>query len=329
MHQVAERWVRDEPGNRVALDLLASSYRKLADELPLVGDHVAARADYLKAIEIGRKVLADEPGNMVFQRHLGIALEDLAGVAYTEHSIAEARSLYGEAERLFLAESEADPDVLDTQFRLIRAQTRFASLERDESQFERASELFGRALERMSRLHREGRLDGPDAVTEQQIRNLREEIAACALGPAALGDLDALRSRPPREVCLMLPIRARARAEQGRPAEALAAAAALCDLQLDRANDLYAQARALGLCLRLLGDRRWSTATPPVPTPEWQALHGRCADRAVAVLTLAIERGLDPAGAIVLDDTLAPLRGHPGYQKLADRLREPPPSPGQ
>ena len=80
MHDLAERWVNDEPANLSARDLLASSYRKLADERRIVGDHDAARRNYLKAIAIGHEVLAADPGNFIFKRHLATAADDLAGV---------------------------------------------------------------------------------------------------------------------------------------------------------------------------------------------------------------------------------------------------------
>ena len=56
---MAARWVSNEPGNLRALDLLATSYRKLADERKLVEAYGAARESYLKAIAINRKVLSE------------------------------------------------------------------------------------------------------------------------------------------------------------------------------------------------------------------------------------------------------------------------------
>jgi tetratricopeptide (TPR) repeat protein len=325
MHDLAERWVDDEPGNRVALDLLASSYRKLADERKLVEDYDAARANYLKAIAINREVLAEEPGNVAFKHDLAIALDDLAGVEATQYHVEEALALFDEAQRIFAAQVEADPEDMDSQFRLQRTLSRAAGLERDEQRFARASEHYGQALERLLKLDRAGRLTGPSRAKERQFRELRDQIAACALGPSALDDLDAVRSRPLREACLLLPIRVRALAAQRRPDDVVAAATALCALPAATAEDLYGQARALGSCLRHLDDRRWA----PADSPRWQALRRQCADRAVAALNLALERGFDDVRFIVFDETLAPLRGHPGYQKIADRLGQPSRSPGR
>jgi hypothetical protein len=44
----------------------------------------------------------------------------------------------------------------------------------------------------------------------------------------------------------------------------------------------------------------------------------------VTALGLALDHGLNDFGAVFYDEALAPLRGHPGYLKLVEGLREPP-----
>jgi tetratricopeptide (TPR) repeat protein len=328
MHNLAEDWVADEPDNLLARDLLSTSYRKLADERKLVEDYAAARADYLKAIAIGRTVLVNDPGNIVFKRHLGIALDDLAGVAYTQYRIDEARALFQEAETLFLSQIEADREDFDARIRLIWALSRLATLERDDLQLARAVELYRRVLDELKQLERQGQVVGTEKSRERQIHALSAEIEACSLGLAALGDLEAVRTRPPRQACLLLPLCLRVLAAQGRPSEALAAAATLCDLKLDTADDLYAQGHALAACLRFFdAPHRLDTDTPAA---EWNALRSRCADQAVAVLTQALARGFTDSQSLRVDEALAPLRGHPGYRNLVDqhRGRPQPPGPG-
>ena len=210
MHDLADRWVNDEPANLSARDLLASSYRKLADERRIVGDHDAARRNYLQAIAIGHEVLAADPDNFIFKRHLATAADDLAGVAQSQGQIAEARGLFEEAQRFLAEQVEADPEDLESQFRLIRVELRLARLERDDFQFTRAAVLFGRALERRRRLDQNTRFGGVRAPKNQEIALLRSEIAACALAPQALADLGFARAQSPTEACLLLMIRFRA-----------------------------------------------------------------------------------------------------------------------
>jgi tetratricopeptide (TPR) repeat protein len=324
MHDLAERWVDDEPANYAARDLLASSYRKLADERRIMGDHDAARAHYLKAIAIGHEVLAADPDNFIFKRHLATAVDDLAGVAQSQGQIAEARALFEEALRLLTEQAEADLEDLESQFRLIRVVLRLARLERDELQFDRAAALFSRALEERQRLNQKTHSGGTEAPRNQEIDLLKTEIAVCAVAPRALADLEFARARPPAEACLLLMIRFRTMAAQGRRPECLATAAALCDLAVDEASDLFLQAQTLVTCIRQLDDHRWTTP----PEPERQTLRRRCADTAVAALNRSIDPGLDNLPASTLEDLFFPLRDHPGYRKLADRLRTPgPPLP--
>ena len=118
----------------------------------------AARDNYLKAIAIGHEVLAADPGNFIFKRHLATAADDLAGVAQSQGQIAEARALFEEAQRLLAEQVEADPEDLESQFRLVRVELRLARLERDDLQFARAAELFGQALEGRQRLNQKSAL---------------------------------------------------------------------------------------------------------------------------------------------------------------------------
>jgi tetratricopeptide (TPR) repeat protein len=317
MHELAEQWVQAEPANLLARDLLATSYRKLADERKLVGDFPAARAYYQSAIAIGRKALASDPDNSVFKRHLAVATDDLAGVAQNQGRIAEARALFEESERLFTEQIAADPEDLESQFRLGHVLSRWARLERDELQFARATELFRRAAVLQQQLDSQvrGGTSGPKA---QGTDLLKAEIAACELAPRALAEAGFALSRPAAEACLLLMIRVRALTGQGRESDALAAAGALCDLAVRDAAELYLQAQALSACVRQLDDSRW-TAASQAPRAE---LRGRCAQCAIAALTLAAQRGLDDVPSSAFQDILAPLRAYPGSEKVADRLRE-------
>jgi tetratricopeptide (TPR) repeat protein len=319
MHDLAERWVQIEPSNLLARDLLATSYRKLADERKLVGDYPAARAYYQSAVAIVRKVLASAPEDFVFKRHLAVATDDLAGVARNQGRVAEARALFEESARLFGEQAAADPDDIESQMRLMHVESRSARLERDEQQFPRAAELFRRAALRQQRLDPE-LANGTSSPRTQGTYFLKTEIAACDLAPKALADPGFALSRPAAEACLLLMIRVRALAGEGRESDALASAQALCDLAATDTGELYLQAQALSACVRQLDDSRW----PQGPEPRREQVRRRCAERAIAALTQATERGLEDVSASAFQDVISPLRAYPGSEKLADRLRERP-----
>jgi tetratricopeptide (TPR) repeat protein len=322
MHDLAARWVADEPHNAVARDLLSSSYRKLADERKLLYDYEGARPNYQKAIALAREALAADPSNIAFKQHLALAVDDLAGVCAAQRRYDEARALFREAERLCNEQIAADPENLELQIRLVLTVSRAGSLERDDLKFDRALALYRAALERLERLDRDGRLDGRARFRDRRRALLREEIAQCEAAPQALGDLGAVRARPPAEACALLPIRVRALLAGGQTADAYRAADALCDVRPESPADLFAQARGLAACVGLLDD------TPP-DTPERRALSLRCADRGVAALGAALDRGFNDAQPLAADEELAPLRKRPAYARLAERLREQTPMPGR
>src|SRR5262249_16383323 len=72
---VAGEWTMAERGNVLARSLLASSYRKLADERKLVEDYPGARAYYRQAIATGREVLAADRNNVSYKYQLAVAID--------------------------------------------------------------------------------------------------------------------------------------------------------------------------------------------------------------------------------------------------------------
>ncbi|MDR3638192.1 MAG: serine/threonine-protein kinase [Isosphaeraceae bacterium] len=323
MHDLAAQWVAEEPQNTTARLLLSASHRKLADERKLIHDYEGSRPHYEKAIALGREIVALEPKNLIFKHQLVLAVDDLAGVAAAQRRYAEARSLFTEAERLCTEETEADPENLDFQVRRVLTLFRFAGLERDDLQFARALALYRRSLGHLEKLQAEGRLEDRVQFHDRRLKLLQAEIARCAAAPVALGDLDAVQSRPPGEVCALLPIRVRARLTQGKTADAFEAARALCNLRPESGDDLFAQARGLAVCVELFGHKQW--AAPD--SEEAQALSLRCAERGITALGLALDRGFDDSQMIAADEELAALRNQPGYAKLTERLREHAPAP--
>jgi tetratricopeptide (TPR) repeat protein len=309
MHDLAVRWVAVAPANTQARDMLASSYYRLAGIRGLADDFPAARADYLKAIAIGREALASEPENAAFQTHPALALHDLAVLAHDRLEFAEARPRFREAEQLLTKLVQADPEDLETQLLLVHVQYNFGRLERDELRFERALAIYRPALERLLKLDREGRLEGRPAFKHAHIDSLKTELADCSDPSMVAGDLEAIRSRPPRVASRLLRIRARAMAAQGRQTEFKAMAEALYALEATEAEDLWALARSLGECILYLDGVRWadSSATP------LEALRQRCAERAVALLARAVEAGFRNVKLIERNNALKPLRQHPTY----------------
>jgi serine/threonine-protein kinase len=316
MRDLARRWVADEPTNNRARDLLTTSYRKLGDARKLAGEYDQARSYYQDAIAIGQEVLAAEPGAARFKFALAIALDDLAGVAYSQRRFAESRALYAEAERHFNDRLEADPEDVETQLRLVYLTADVARLDVDESQFARAAETYGRALRRLKALEDRGLLREMPAPSRRWVGLLNDAIPDCRAIPAVLDDLTAARSRPMKEACRLLAIRARVVAVRGEEGKLIETATALGDLEARSAEDAVALACGLGTCVGALDDAHW----PGGASPGRQALRRRCFDRAFAALQQAVALGYRVIGRMEEDPDLTPVRSHPDYRKLVARV---------
>ncbi len=159
--------------------MLAWSYRKLADVEKLSKDYVAARRDYLKAIEIGRARLKAGPGTVDAKAHLAMALNDLAGVMRGQREFVGANRLFAEAADLFAELAGADPESAETRFRLLHAQYDLARSYKDCGRFAEAEATFRQVLDRLGPLHDEERADRPVVHDFQRPELLQREIAEC------------------------------------------------------------------------------------------------------------------------------------------------------
>jgi tetratricopeptide (TPR) repeat protein len=315
MRDLAERWHAEEPGNTQTRDLLSTSYRKLGDMRKFTGDLVAARADYLKAINLGRGVLEAEPANVEFKLHLGLALDDLAMTLRRLGEIPEAGPPERQAEPLFAELAQADPDDLAIQLRLIQTRYNRARVEMDLLQIAAATSLLQSARDGLLQLDRDGKLDGRPREKPRLLPRIEAELAACQALAASPVDLNALRSRPLREACRLLRIRAGVLSLAGQWGEFVTVVDAICRMAASEAEDLYLLGRSLARCVDLLDHG----ATKPAKALDVQTVRSRYRDRALAFLARALERGLPNTRRLIDDAFLAPLRQDPAFRQLTER----------
>ena len=133
-------------------------------------------------------------------------------------------------------------------------------------------------------------------------RRSRRELAACQALTASPADLNALRSRPLRDACRLLRIRAGVLSVAGEWGGFVTVADAISRMDATEAEELYELGRSLARCVDLLdhGDTR------PQQALDVQALRLRYRERALAFLARAIERGLPNARRLIDDAFLAP-----------------------
>ncbi len=317
MHDLAERWSEMEPANTLARDLLSTSHRKLADVRKIAGEYAAARVEYLKAIALGDELVAVEPANREIKQHLALALDDLALTLRRMGRLAEAGIPSRRAEQLFGELVKSDPDDIDNQVRVVQTQFNFGCLEMDGLDMAAAETRLTRSLEGLLRLDRDGKLEGRPRDKDQLLKPFQNELAACRAVAASPGDLNFLKHRGHFDACRLLRIRVGVLSAAGRAGELAETAESLLGMDADQAEDLYELGRSLACCAGHLE----RSAQPTIgPTPECQARRVRFADRAVAVLTRAVASGLRDPSRLGDDAMLAPIREHPGFHRLTERL---------
>ena len=138
---------------------------------------------------------------------------------------------------------------------------------------------------------------------------LREEdFLAMRCYPRVARDLKFCQSQPVRLACLLLLHRARQMASNRNSAELTATIQAICDLEAGDIFGLLKLAETRAECVRILEQR----SQPHLPEKERVALHERCADRGIAALSAAVDRGYN---------TLTPVEGVPRTMRLLGSLR--------
>ena len=197
MHELAARWVESEPESDTARDLLASSYFRLGRVLRRRNAAAAAGPSYGKAIALAQQVLDKHPKNLEYKFHLALAVIDSAIFALDRKKYTEARPLLEQSERLFEELVAADPEDRENQVWLVHTLYQYGRLERDEDHYAKAEDDFRRALDRLRRLDREGKLEGRPAFKYRHMKVLEREIAYCSAAPRILEDPTAARSSIP------------------------------------------------------------------------------------------------------------------------------------
>jgi hypothetical protein len=171
-----------------------------------------------------------------------------------------------------------------------------------------------------SRVTDNGVLDLERALPSVQIHR-EEEMAFGKNLAAAIDDLDFARTQPIRLASWLLAERAKAVAANVDNAEFIATIDALCGLEANDPLSLIKLAQARAGCVGIT-DPFFS---PHLSTSERQSLKQRCADSAIAALSLAVDLGYDNLPHLENERSMGVirwnLRDHPDYPKLVGRMK--------
>ena len=191
--------------------------------------------------------------------------------------------------------------------------------ERDDGHFHEALALIRPTLAKLKSLKQAGKLDGQPIYGTQFIDELTDELAYCDAAPRALTDLEFARSRSPALACRLLELRARSSAAKRDQPGLFANANAVSALPFGDSKQLARLAIACAACAEGLGALPQQQASKA----ESESLRGRCVDRGVAALDLAIDQGFKNNVLLETDKSLEPLRKHPDFPALIKRLYHP------
>jgi serine/threonine protein kinase len=318
MESLAEQWIAEEPISILARDQLATSHRKIADVRKLGGDDVAARAEYLKAVELGKTLLAADRGNLDVKLHLALALDDQAMTLRKLGLLEDAAPLEQEAARHFSELVETDPDDVDNRLRLYQTEYHLGCLEMDQLQIPAANRQLRRALDGLNALDREGKLEGRRRDKEQLLPLFAEETTACVALSAVPSQPDAFRSTPAPKLYRLLRIQFGLLLAERRVNELRAVGESFCEMNASNPEDLYGLGRSLAWCAGQL-DREGGPFI--FPSVNLKSLRAKLAEKAVAAVEQAAKLGLRHQSRIEADGFLEPIRDHTRILKISESLR--------
>jgi tetratricopeptide (TPR) repeat protein len=317
METLAEQWIADEPASVLARDQLATSHRKIADVRKLAGDDIAARAEYTKAVKLGEELLRADPTNLDVKLHLALALDDQAMTLSRLGLLEDAAPLAKDAERYFSDLVKTDPDDVDNRVRLYQTQYHLGCVEMDRLKVTTAAVHLGNALDGLTALDREGKLDGRPRDKSQLLPHFEGERRACLLLATTSALPDAIRRAPVPQVFRLLRIRVGVMRERGRLDELASAAESLCAMNAGEPGHQYELGRSLAFCAGQI-DHIERAARPSV---DLKTLRAKLTDKAVTCIVQATTSGLGHQSRIAVDGFLSPIRDDWKIRKISESLR--------
>jgi serine/threonine protein kinase/tetratricopeptide (TPR) repeat protein len=287
-----------------------------------LGDAPAARVYYGKALDRLEQVEALNPRDVMAVRDVAVMYTGLAAVEQRLGDPGKAREYHAKALKRLEELAAADPDNVRARFDLIVNYRSAGDAGKVAHDYATAARHFEQGVLQLQKLEAKGKLkDAP--VFQAWLPEMQQLLSFCRTALRAIDDLDFGLAQPPASAKLLLVIRARAIAGQGRHVEAAATAEKLRALDPEDGANLFDVACCYARCAAGVGQpmyRNWLTA-------EEADTRRRYVDRALNDLTAAAQRGYRDMPHFEYDPDLAALRPEKEYLELLRRLKaETPPA---
>ena len=320
---LAQQWAIDEPNNSAPKKLILESEVKLGDAYWLVNmDWEECRSHYFKAIAIARGLVAESPSQIQEQYALALPLLNLGEYSLRAGHSEAARPLLREAEKIGKALADLDHETLNYQLLCLEAQAELAGSEMAEGNYLEAARLMRQALEKLKALKNEGKLEGQPIYGIQYIGFWKSDLDYYEEAPRVLKDISHVKSKPPRQAIKLLRFRARMLKRQGDLADLIATVDAAREIPCHSVDEMLDLAAFFADSIKSF-DAIQSVSPKP---QENTAVRSRCFDLGLAAMSRAIDNGLQSAQHLLSDERLKPLRAHPEFPKLLDRMRKSTPA---
>jgi tetratricopeptide (TPR) repeat protein len=307
---------RAQPENPQAQHDLLAAAEKLAladDRLDQLG---AARDAYRLALSAAQAWARLTPQDFQARRAVAVCYERVGLLSTRLHDWPAAREAYGGMQAAVEAYPEGTGDPLERRLELANVLLRRAEVEKADNQAQEALAWYGRAIDIVGRLEKEGKLQGrPQVVAQRKV--VEQKAEECREILRAVDDLAFALAQPPDKAERLLIARAAVLTRRGRPADAAATAEKLRALKPHDGGNLYNVACCLALCVPAV-----AAGKPPEALDDSEKeARAAYAAKALAALQEAVAHGFKDLSLLEIDPDLAALRPSAGYRGVVEEVK--------
>jgi tetratricopeptide (TPR) repeat protein len=291
--RATRRLAKADPDSAEAQRDLGVSLSRVGNVQSALGDGAEALASYREALAIDRRFAAADPKNAEAQRDLSVSLSKVGNVQREQGDDKGALASFQECHGILKRLADADPRSAEARRDLLIICYKLGGLAERSSDFRRAADWYGQALDAPRRFARPEAFKDEVLVVEAQLR-------FCRAAEQALDDLAVIDQHPAEERPELLSAVSKALVRRKEFAKAVRAAE-MMGRGAGTAPALYEAACAHSRC---------------APLAEQPAAREQLAAQAVDLLRRAVGAGFQDAARLKKDADLDPLRRRTDFQKL-------------
>jgi tetratricopeptide (TPR) repeat protein len=206
-----------------------------------------ALEQYRESLKIRQRLAAADPRDARAQRDLSVSFDNIGDVLLQQGEVEKALEQYREGLKIAQRLAAADPRNFEAQTDLVGSHAKIGLAEKQALRHAEAIASFEKALAALRPWQQAGKLKGTSFAVWPGL--FEKELGVCQLALKALGNLDTLVKLPAEQALPLLELRAQLLAQQGKHAEAAAAADKLAGLA-NRGDQHFLAARAFAWCSR-------------------------------------------------------------------------------